>query len=785
MLLLTVPRTRALLILLAIWFFGSGLSALVYQVLWVRMLGWVFGVTTYAASAVWATFMAGLAGGSFVAGKAAGRLRRPLAWFGAAEVSIGISAAASEFLFQYLQRLYVAIYPQLPDSLSALTAVRLVISVVLLAVPTTLMGATLPLVLSASTFVSSRLGGQVGLLYGSNAAGAIVGTLAAGLYLIPDLGIHRMFLIAAGLNLTVGATAIIASRLGVDALVSTPAAASQPAELARAQLAESDRPPRGLWLVLATFALSGAVSLALEVIWLRVLILFLRPTVYAFSLMLAAILGGIALGSYVATPLLTRRLQWFTVLAVLELAIGVAIASSLRPLVFLNEVSEALTALSRIMPGYLVYPLAGSLLAVFPTAVLMGVAFPIGLQVWASGDPRSGGVVQRAGRFYSLNVTGAIAGSLVAGFLLIPGLGSRASLVLLAGLSFASGLALLAVAEGSAVRRAVIGVTAVVAFAVSVGGARDPFADFVSARYPAMNVIWKQEGVEATVVVHEFKAGGKVQRALTINGNHQAGTDFPTTFLHRRIGHMPMIVHPNARSALVIGLGGGATAGAVSVHDGVDVDVVELAESVRDAARLFGSINFDVLSQPNVHIRIDDGRNYMLLTPRRYDVVTADVIQPIYAGAGNIYSVEYFRLIKRVLKPGGMVLQWIPGTEAEFKLIARTFLSVFPETTAWGNGSLFLGTVEPLRLSKVQFDARLGLAGRRRALEDAQIPDFTALLSTFAAGPDEIRAFVGPGLVLTDDRPLTEYFLSLPRDREPDLTALRGDVRRFVEGGDK
>ena len=173
-----------------------------------------------------------------------------------------------------------------------------------------------------------------------------------------------------------------------------------------------------------------------------------------------------------------------------------------------------------------------------------------------------------------------------------------------------------------------------------------------------------------------------------------------------------MAIHPGPRTALVIGLGGGATAGAVSVHDGVDVDVVELAGSVVRGARFLESINYGVLSRPNVHLRVDDGRNYLMLTPRRYDVITADVIHPIFAGSGNLYSVEYFRLMRRVLNPGGLVLQWVAGTEAEYKTIARTFLSVFPGTTAWVDGGLLVGSVEPLRLRRSDFEWKLKLPGR-------------------------------------------------------------------------
>ena len=526
------------------------------------------------------------------------------------------------------------------------------------------------------------------------------------------------------------------------------------------------------------FTLSGVVSLALEVVWFRVLTLFLRPTVYGFSVMLATILAGISLGSYIATPLLGRRIRWMTLVAAVELAIGIAIVLSFRPLVYLNQLSGGLApALSRVMPEYLVYPVAGSLLAIFPTALLMGIAFPIGLHLWASQGRQT---AERVGLFYSLNVAGAIVGSLAGGFLLLPRLGSEASLALLAAVSFISGIALLVVDRGPLVGRLAVGAVASAVFGWAVWTSPDPFVQFMAQRYAGTGLVWKEEGVEATVVVHQLGSGPNSRLLMTINGNHQAGTDFPTTFTHRRIGHLPMVVHPGARTALVIGLGGGATAGAVSIHEGVDVDVVELADAVVSAARHFASINYDVHNRPNVHLRVDDGRNYMMLTPKRYDVITADITQPIFAGAGNLYSREYFELMRRVLKPGGVVMQWIPGTEAEYNLIARTFLSVFPETTAWAGGSLFIGSMEPLRLRRQDFQWKLGIPGRAQGMKDVRIETFEALLGEFTAGPNEIRAFVGPGPLLTDDRPLAEYFLSLPRDREPNLAALKGDVRLYV-----
>ncbi|HEY7171375.1 MAG TPA: fused MFS/spermidine synthase [Vicinamibacterales bacterium] len=767
---------RSLLGILAVLFFCSGMCALIYQVLWLRMLGWVFGVTVYAASTVWATFMGGLAVGSFAAGRLADRVRNPLRWFGATEALIGVTAAASPLALAGLQRAYVALYPRLPHTLAALTFARFLIALLVLIVPTALMGATLPLVVKASAFRSSALGRQLGVLYGSNAFGAIVGTLAAGLYFIPARGISSTFAIAAALNLVVGATAAALSRRAplaqepIDAIDSAPPTASsdRPAVLTRRQLT----------IVLAVFTLSGVISLALEVVWFRVLTLFLRPTVYGFAVMLATILTGIAAGSYIVTPLLGGRRRWVLVLAVLELATAVAIVLSFTPLSHINDVWRQLDPyLSRVMPDYLVFPMAGSLIAIFPTALLMGVAFPIGLHLWTTGTGGRHDEGGRLGRFYSLNVAGAIAGSLLAGFVLLPAFGSRLSLTMLAAAAFVSGSALLAVSEISARGRAIAGALALVLFAAAVQTAADPFDAFVAIRYPRQRIIWKDESVTATAVVHE--SGG--ERSLTVNGNHEASTGGAMSFVHHRIGHLGMSVHPLPRTALVVGLGGGATAGALSRHDGVDVDIVELSESVVRAAPFFEAINYGVLRRPNVHLRLDDGRNYLMLTPRRYDVITADVIHPIFAGSGNLYSAEYFRLMRNVLNPGGLVVQWVAGTEAEYKTIARTFLSVFPETTVWGDGSLLLGSMEPLRLRRSDFDAKQKIAGRADGMREMGAATFEALQASFVAGPRELGAFVGDGPVLTDDRPLTEYFLSLPRDRDIDTSALKGDVRPYVD----
>jgi spermidine synthase len=304
----------------------------------------------------------------------------------------------------------------------------------------------------------------------------------------------------------------------------------------------------------------------------------------------------------------------------------------------------------------------------------------------------------------------------------------------------------------------------------------DPFDLFLKLRYPSHKVLWREEGVQATVSINREPGGTLV---MTLEGNHQADDAPAMISTHRQIGHLPMVIHPEGRQALVIGLGGGATAGAVALHQGTDVDVVELSQAVVRGARYFSKVNHGVLGRPNVRLRVDDGRNHLLLTDKRYDVITADLILPIYSGSGNLYSAEYFTLVKNALDEDGVALQWVWGTSAEYKTIMRTFLSVFPDVTLWGNGSLMIGSKKRLVLRRADFDWKL--EARPEAMADAGFDSFEKLVASYLAGPDEMRAFVGAGPILTDDLPLVEYFLSLPRDRGVDIRGLRGSVKDRVK----
>ncbi|MGH9346545.1 MAG: fused MFS/spermidine synthase [Vicinamibacterales bacterium] len=748
----------SLLPALAILFFFSGAAALVYQVLWLRLLGLVFGVTVHAATTVLASFMSGLALGSAVAGRLAPRLRRPLLWFAAAELLIAVAALATQPAIGGVSELYVGLHPRLAGSTGGLTMARFLAAWAVLLVPTALMGASLPLVLKSSLGHDPAIGSRFAVLYASNTAGAIVGTLVVGFVLIERVGIAASFVIAAAANILVAMAAFTLDRLlgGAGARGSDPVrdrASGIP-------LSGEER------LVLAVFAVSGFAALALEIVWFRLLVLFVPATTYAFTTMLAAVLFGIAAGSAAATPLLRRLGDARRTLASVEVAVGFAAMLSMAALVVTYRAGWRTSG-----------TIQASVLTIAPACVLMGLAFPIGVSLMTrSASGLAGVATNRVAVLYAVNVGGAIAGAAAAGFLLVPGLGIAGSLIVIAALHVAAGLLLLRGRRRAAVAAVVVG-----AFVGTAALLPDPVTSLIRRRYGAAERIWwREEGAQSTVSVHVRPGGGR--QILYLDGLHQANDSSEMVRVHRQIGHLPMALHPNPRRALVIGLGAGATAGAVSRYATTQVTVVELSPSVVRAARMFGHINHRVVEAPNVRIAIDDARNHLLVARARYDVITADIIQPIHAGAGNLYSREYFELVRKALTDGGLALQWIGHRdETPYRLIMQTFLSVFPSTTVWADGTLLLGSLEPLTLDRDVFERKLADAGTRSALAEVDLTTFDALLASYTAGPDEIRAFVGGSPLLTDDRPRIEYFGSLPEnERGIDLRGLRGDVQRHV-----
>lgn len=759
---LLISSAGALSALLLAVFLLSGISGLIYQVLWQRQLSLVFGVSAYATATVLGAFMAGLALGGFLAGRVADRVRSPLVWYGVVEVLIGLVGLLIPSAFAALQEIYGPLYRAMGGSVLA-PAVRFGIAFAVLLVPTALMGASFPLIVRAALGSRDDGGRAIGLLYAINTLGAVVGTLAAGFYLIGEIGIQGSIAVAAALNVAAGLAAlIVGQRLGAptgpwrdDTPVATSAVAC---------------PPSLVRLLPWILGLSGFCSLAYEVVWTRLLVLFLETTTYAFSVMLAAFLLGIALGSAAVSPFLRRARNGPLALASLQALVAISSLLALQALALMEPMLVWLGFASDQGPSIAATALL-AFTAMFPPALFLGMSFPLAVTLFTAGGEQVG---RRLGSLYAANVFGAIFGALAAGFLLVPLLGSNVTLTLLAILNVLAALATVT-ADTASSRRARLSVSAAALATVLLLSALAPaaYADVVAARFPGEQILWSEEGLETTVTITR---DGDEHLRMYLNHHHQANDADWMVYFHRTLGHVPMLVHPSPREVLVVGLGGGATAGAATRYEGARVTVVELSRSVVRGAEWFRDVNYAVNERPNVAMLVDDARNHLLVSGRTYDVVTADAMFPSQAGSTNLYSVEYFRLVRRSLNTGGLMLQWVNADipESEQKMVMRTFLHVFPHVSLWLDGGLLVGSDQPLDPTLPWVDRVFEQPIARAALSQMNIRNGADARKLYRADRAAIEAYVGDGPLITDDRPRLEYFLGLRTDGGPRKNVNRG-----------
>lgn len=787
------------------FFFASGASGLIYQVAWVRILSLIFGITVHAVSMVLAGFMAGLALGSFLAGRLAGKVRNPLLAYGVIEIAIGamgvLTPAAFGALRDAFPRMNVWIeasasaWASSPDTAHLLSVgARWLVAFVILLVPTTFMGATLPVMLRSTLIRGSSLGGGVSLLYAINTFGAIAGTVGAGFFLIAAYGVQASIHLAAALNLGIGVLAILLSQVvrGGAAMQDGPASATQQdnaSQIAAAGAAARPTPggaapARALTVLGLAFALSGLCALGYEVVWFRLLALFaFESSTYAFTAMLATVLFGIAAGSYVVGPALDRlgrQINWWVVFALLELGIALCAVLSVTVLSHMDGILGAaiqrwpmLTSLAKEDHGWV---LLASFAAIVPSMFLSGMTFPVAAKVYAG---EGAGAERRVGSLYALNVLGAIAGSLLAGFWLMPTLDSQRSLTVLAmGSALAGGAALWVSPRVHLIIKGVLTVAGVVAFVQATRVTPDMYALLLPARFEGKEIVWYREGLESTVTIVKDNEGFIT---LHTNARGQARDEPSLVAFHRLLGHMPMALHPNPQRALIVGIGGGTTSGAVAIHPGVELDAAELSDASIEAVRLFAHVNYHFFDRPNVRIYQTDARNHLLLSGKKYHVISGDAIRPNDAGATNLYSVEYYRLTANALEEDGLMTQWIPPfSDFQYKLILRTFLAAFPYATMWQDGDLVIGSKSPITIDRAVLEAKFQDAQFKAAMTEVGIPDAVEFLKRFNADTAELKATVGEGPIITDDRPYIEFFRNLPVDEPPDMSHYSHDVSKIL-----
>jgi spermidine synthase len=763
-------------ILAMVWisviFFLSGLSALVYQLLWMRHLGFIFGNTVYAGATVLTAFMSGLAIGSHLFGRYAERLRNPLKCFAWLEWGVAAYALALPFLFTGLRLAYRLAYLHVSDNLLFLTPLRFVLAFALLLLPTLLMGGTLPVLIRALARDDRHFGSRLGWLYGINTLGAVAGIFACGFWLIPAFGLTLTNGIAAATDLIAGTGAwLLAGR----AILSQPSP-----EPKRPRFRFRDMPAASRTAIL-TAMLCGFVSLALEVIWFRALILVFGSTTYSFTVMLGVFLLGMSLGSLMIAPLLDRlRGGLLPLLATAVALIGLCTLASLYhfdrgPEFLLRHLLAhdfSWQGMNRarflISAAHLALP-----------ALLFGIAFTAATRLVRRDEHSSSGAV---GMVYALNTLGAVAGSFAGGFILLPHLGMERSLLALAMAMALAGLAVLVIAgRRPALRIGAATVAAATALLLLIhppswnkamlasGAFFSPF-NFVrdgqiTLRETIMNdrLLHYKEALSSTVSVH---LGMNEQKYFCVDGKTEADQSPRSMVLQRMIGHLPLLFHPNPRKAVNIGLGAGVSFGALGCHPLDHLEVVEIEPAVREAVRVWGALNHHILENPKAIVTINDGRNHLFSTTNRYDVITADPFEPVMAGAAHLYTADYFRLARARLERGGIMGQYLPLYELsldDYLSIVRSFVTVFPQSALFFTGfdTILLGFESEMTLDADVLRRHFEIPSVKASLAGIGFTTPEMILGMFVADLGRNPDFAASGILNTDDRPTVEY--SAPR----------------------
>ena len=745
-----------------IFFFFSGASGLIYEVVWNRMLTLVFGATVFAVTTVLTVFMAGMALGSFYFGRFIDRRGNPLKVYACLQAGIAVFALLLPLILNGVEAIYIAIHQSLPTSFYKLSLIKFMLCFMALIVPTTLMGGTLPVLSKFFANRMERLGWSIGVLYAINTFGAVLGCFFAGFFLVRGIGVSGTIYLAIAINALIALGTLFLSRGSGSADIPSASEDSVTPEDADRM---SSLPGWAGRVALLVVAVSGFCALAYEVLWARVLTLFLGSTTYAFTAMLTAFLCGIALGSILLARFIDARKDLLTMLGVVQ--IGIALSAILLIPVF-GELYQIGGRLTRA--GWLIFGrFALSFLIMLIPTLLMGATFPLVNKIYARSLKRLG---RSIGNVYSVNTLGSILGSFSAGFILIPLIGIQRAIVIIAFLNATVGALVVimnAVQFASRVnlmRRislliAAVIVIGIVSILIDLGQPLTRFTAIFKGQ-AGMKMLFYEEGVDASVTVVEDPEG--VRRAF-VDANQAAEDsrwDLPS---HSIIGHLPILFHPEPESALVIGFGMGVTSWSISRHD-VQVDAIEISPGMKKANKYFAKINNNVLSDPLVNLTIDDGRNYALTTDKKYDMISTGIIHPLVsANSAGFYTVDFYKICKRILTEDGIMCQWVPlhrVPEEHYKMIIRSFKKVFPHTTIWfkytPDFSILIGTPEKLSIDFQDFKRRMENPAVKADLELVNMADPIALLDSFMMDEDTVVQYIGDGPLHTDNRPRMEFF---------------------------
>ena len=787
------PVERRVLPLLVLLFIGSGCAALIYEIVWFQLLSLIIGSSAVSLGVLLGTFMGGMCLGSLFFSRFVSQRQHPLRVYAMLELAVGAFGLLVLWLLPYAGGLYFAL------ALHGMTdlLVRGLFCAICLLPPTLLMGATLPAI---ARWVETTPEGVawLGFFYGGNIAGAVLGCVLAGFYLLRVHDMSFATYTAVGIDLAVALASLALSRATTYRSAEVETNAARPSVFLIAP---------GAWPVYVTTALSGATALAAEAVWTRLLSLLLGATTYTFSLILAAFLLGLGIGSSVGSAISRNLKDPRVALGICQLLLTASIAwaaySMTRQLPYW-PVSPGLA----ISPTYTFQiDLVRCLWAVLPAACLWGASFPLALAAVGRGadDP-----ARLVGTVYAANTVGGIVGALLGSLLIIAWLGTQTSQRILIAVAALSAIVVLVPAAAAAAERLRINrrglvwslatAVAAVLFIRSVPPVPPLLVGygrwFATRLDNANDFIYVGEGMTASVAVSQLSNG-----VLNYHnaGKVQASSEPQDMRLQRMLGHLTTLLPPHPGSVLVIGCGAGVTAGAVSIDPALGSETIAEIEPLvpKVVSKYFGAYNFNVVTNPKVHIEIDDARHFILTTKQKFDAVTSDPLDPWVKGAATLYTQEFFDVVKEHLNPGGVVTLFVQLYESSPEAVKSeiaTFFKAFPNGVVFGNTNngggydlVLVGQNGPMHIDVDSIDQRLAspqYAQVAASLREIGFNSATDLFSTFAGNEPMLRPWLADAQI-NHDRNLRLQFLAglgLNRYDQGPIYSQMLQYRRYPDG---
>jgi len=721
--------------------FISGASALVYQLIWVRLLGLVFGVSSFAVATVVAVFLLGLGLGSYFFGRWSERARDPLRIYLYVELGIAVTSLIAYLVIETMP-VYRYLYEYAYNNLGfyGLSVARLLLSVLVLLPPVFLIGGTMPLLAKYFLRDPASLGSSFSKIYYLNTLGACAGALLTGFVFVRYFGVIGTLMIAVGGNLLV-ALIIALSKRGTGAPRS----------------ATGEQSPYSYMLIF--LFLTGFISLGYEMLWVRILSTYGLSTSQAFALILAGFLLGFSVGAWIVARKVDRRRDleaWFSAVSIVTAFSGAVVLLLFRQFEALTILLADATPMSQLTLG-----MALAFTVSFIPAVFMGILFPLGVRIYAHDVDRIGA---KAGNTFFSNTLGCVLGSLLTGFVLIPFVGMWNTTLLLINLSLLIAAAFLL--RGRRPARAQWASLVVVAFVANLLVFTDSktFHAELKGRdlrtaAEGFDVIYYAEGLSGTVTAVELGN----YRGLFVDGQNVSGTDPVLLADSKMLAHTPLLLAEDPKVALTVGYGTGTTSGSMLLHE-VEVHAVEIEEKIIEAAPLFSEVNYASYADPDLDIVLDDARNYIATTDQEFSVIVTDVTNLKYKRNPYLYTLEYFEIMRGALSADGVAAAWLPVGGLSFndlRTLIATFDKVFPHTTAWyftqfpTHFIILVGTPEPTLVNLEELREKMTRV--ERDLRSLKIDNVYELASMLLLGESDIDSLVDGAPIHTDNRPILEY----------------------------